>query len=1154
MLNKLMQSDSRNIYQMLMGGGKTTTITPWLICHHILKGDKVAIIVPEHLVKRSTEICNDLCAMFYHLSVFNLAYCSRATVSAEELSNLSEQNITDLKSFSKILVTSDKSLQYHFLKQKAENIFGPLVLDRVLIFDEIDTILDPIACDFNLTFGDLHEPIHLEVAFQFFQRILRHKHNKILLPFEELVTACSKDIFDVTEGSKTTQNRLYMKKLSNILEFVSKKEVNQEYGLGNKLVDDPINHLIAIPYNGAQNPSDRSRFTDFDLGLAFTMFTYDNIFTNALESFSVDHLNELYSYFKRMAFKYIKSRRFVCYDTEIMPAVHKNILPYCNEALLAQFLRAYEQDQEPDYQETISQLQKMKYESPDMYEDFSFHFTKIICKNYLKINKKMANIGMLEFMVGKRNYMFSGTVNILNAYDKLAIGSLDPLLSQQHFKFIEQIVPNEYDMTFTNAILSGTVCTLPNVPVFNQPSTSKRRKKTQHTGDTRVVVPEVKGLYDISPSIIVMAPVQNVMRSDGILETERSLLEALIYNNVGYQALIDTAGILKTRKAIFYAQYLIQLSRLAQKPYEVIYFVNDKQRMMMTSTPTGAVMTISYNNTLPPDGLRYLMFYDQKSTVGVDFKQLENMIGLVTVNKDTTYTMIAQGAFRLRKLGYGHRVDFCCSESERVLMSDGRKRVDELYAIERKRTDMGIPYAILQFAKAQCRNAGSQVNAIEMDQLVQQMGEKESELQSELRSISLEINQYRDYSAELGVPQITNLLGDRSKIRDRLEKLESDFILEQTQLYVKDFIITRRNDIEDTFDWYQRALIQILNCCDDQAIIQYTLDTRITRLYYARLFVDRMMQNIAEHNSLPQFKIEALRNGYLEMYNKLLNMSEVKISKADVPITISTEINSDQNVSIKQSNDATLSVSVEIVKNKSTKVSDPERFGKLSSYRPGSSVVMPSSMTSDQESIVLILASFLQKKYDITLRFTTYTYKKFTKATKASRDPFMQPFFVLEYADLPNKEKILLSSEEYLLWHHVLKHTPDVASALCAKQKDVGTESRCALRDILELSKNQGIRFYDKYNSFYLPKSNGASEQEEIAAILLDLLFLRKYIPSQARKIEKDRKELYTRLNTEIVDIKRWDIISILDPLNEFQQTGRMMEISDSDEWLNVRR
>ena len=59
---------------------------------------------------------------------------------------------------------------------------------------------------------------------------------------------------------------------------------------------------------------------------------------------------------------------------------------------------------------------------------------------------------------------------------------------------------------------------------------------------------------------------------------------------------------------------------------------------------------------------KYLYLYDQRHTVGTDIPLPSKIIGVVTVSKNTTFTEVIQGAFRLRSLTKGHEVQMIVNE------------------------------------------------------------------------------------------------------------------------------------------------------------------------------------------------------------------------------------------------------------------------------------------------------------------------------------------------------------------------------------------------------------------------------------------------------------------------------------------------------------
>ena len=72
-----------------------------------------------------------------------------------------------------------------------------------------------------------------------------------------------------------------------------------------------------------------------------------------------------------------------------------------------------------------------------------------------------------------------------------------------------------------------------------------------------------------------------------------------------------------------------------------------------------------------------IMYYDQAHTIGTDIKQerYTNMIALCYVDIKSTYTAVAQGLYRMRKLNAGQKVDFC-------FVGDGEiTNINELYIL-----------------------------------------------------------------------------------------------------------------------------------------------------------------------------------------------------------------------------------------------------------------------------------------------------------------------------------------------------------------------------------------------------------------------------------------------------------------------------------------
>jgi hypothetical protein len=122
-----------------------------------------------------------------------------------------------------------------------------------------------------------------------------------------------------------------------------------------------------------------------------------------------------------------------------------------------------------------------------------------------------------------------------------------------------------------------------------------------------------------------------------------------------YDALIDVAGVFKLRSARYFAEKIYEGLECARD----VYFVVDGVRSIMhRGARDGASAAVTaYSGVAPRDDLCFF-FYDERNAVGIDFKQRKRMKALVVVDMHATASKVAQGAFRLRKLGSGHSFDY----------------------------------------------------------------------------------------------------------------------------------------------------------------------------------------------------------------------------------------------------------------------------------------------------------------------------------------------------------------------------------------------------------------------------------------------------------------------------------------------------------------
>ncbi|CAN0310344.1 unnamed protein product, partial [Ectocarpus sp. 12 AP-2014] len=87
---------------------------------------------------------------------------------------------------------------------------------------------------------------------------------------------------------------------------------------------------------------------------------------------------------------------------------------------------------------------------------------------------------------------------------------------------------------------------------------------------------------------------------------------------------------------------------------EGVVYLDDADRKMIVTRAGGMRPLLLADCHVPPD-LRFT-FYDQVHTTGMDIKQGLSAVAAVTLGKDMTFRDYAQGAFRMRGIGKGQKV------------------------------------------------------------------------------------------------------------------------------------------------------------------------------------------------------------------------------------------------------------------------------------------------------------------------------------------------------------------------------------------------------------------------------------------------------------------------------------------------------------------
>ena len=640
--------------EILMGQGKTTTLTPMILLNKYYKGhlSNFTVVLPSHLVPQS----------------FDIIYTSLPILDNFNINGNSAiyQSVLDMDEPS-IQVVSDSSIKYIVLKKCIDKIKGDGALEEpdlekqnFFIFDEVDTLLNALKSDLNVPFNGPQNHPNIDIIFDVCFDTIKNYIYKTTMGISAGATI---NIMDPRTPART----LYSAALNNSLAPIIQNKVvttlkklsgmtyNQNYGFGTGGQRDAKNMWIdakgrftAIPYSANHSPINDSEFTDFELFVILTLLSY---FYSPIRSIDVEQLLLVivnkFNLLKTLidtdpALQEVTLNAFF---PEIKDIFNKNLILYTIKLI---------QINKP-YTEELEQLVKQINTDQKKTAFIHSYMKLVIIERYIKINLDQYNISMVDIYsrtISNNKVSFSGTVNFNKPgtiiQTNLFLGDVSVPVSLYN----GQIVKIEEDLTVRASIEAS----------FYGFTTREPALHIYTDGDTK----------------------------------EADLIQFVLHNIDTYQALIDTCGIILNTKV----EDVVKMIQVAA-PNKSILFINNKD-VRQVLLPTGEI--INYRNQTYSD---LFMYYDHKHCVGTDFKQPFKMHGLVTVGTRNNLTEIAQGIFRLRNINIGHSVDFYCSDALKLgpvlggdtTMKRHKMLYDSMVSNDRQAQLASLPASQLQCAK-----------------------------------------------------------------------------------------------------------------------------------------------------------------------------------------------------------------------------------------------------------------------------------------------------------------------------------------------------------------------------------------------------------------------------------------------------------------------
>ena len=158
-------------------------------------------------------------------------------------------------------------------------------------------------------------------------------------------------------------------------------------------------------------------------------------------------------------------------------------------------------------------------------------------------------------------------------------------------------------------------------------------------------------------------------------------------NIIKYDSLIDVGGFFIRNSVINIVELIFDTFKNNNIHRKIIYINKDNEKMIYDGNYN------KYNNEIDD----IFIYYDNKHTIGIDFKQPYNMNGLVTINKLNTLTEVMQGIFRLRNIEKGHNINYFYNYKDNIELKDIYKKLIKNSSNKKKNSKNKMQYQCIKY-------------------------------------------------------------------------------------------------------------------------------------------------------------------------------------------------------------------------------------------------------------------------------------------------------------------------------------------------------------------------------------------------------------------------------------------------------------------------
>ena len=710
-----------NIYNLIMGAGKTSMITPLIIIKYLqfitTKDNNTSncyIVLPEKLVNPS---CDKLSSIFNLYFPVNLQKCieTRKNSNLEQKYNLTylETIDNDVNTGNKldlfnlnVFVMSDTSLKSGFINNY-NKILSEQNKSNVYLFDEVDTIINPITSELNYPLSSSTKSIDkIEEIFELFYKIYilifreeSKSFNKILSKYPNYYKSNKSknqfiitNVFDVNFINelkywlRTIIAKHYESKnliLSNIIKIGFsptnyKTEIRDLHCMEYLNIVYIINNFINVVFIQSLSMVNRVNY-----GTYFLSNIKENIFYDE-NNYNIQHVS---LEFDQQVIEKIKEK-FThnpiilpnCSSEDIINKAQSLSLPL-NEMtprLTKYLIIPFANNEDPVIGSKFSNpimtlcltiINYIMRNSEDNIIDFDGikNIMEIIYNQYINSteNSKLHIKQIFDNIFGTKYKITEITdidVNTLNENIIKKIKSNRELI----FLFCKKVCIEELKVDMISFNVSG-VDLMISSNIYNRSGFSGT-----------VEIPQIIDIYN-NKQLIIKKDTNTIDEIKRVLETKCSVM---IYNSradildelnniiklnevININTIIDAGGIFVniTAKEIWNK---LKENKLASR----MYFWNDDDRpqeYVETSLKPINTSLIDKYISIDKDNKQTFYYYDQKHTTGIDAKIPWGSVGIVFLNKTSRYRDVVQSIFRMRKLissneTTSHKIIFCIED------------------------------------------------------------------------------------------------------------------------------------------------------------------------------------------------------------------------------------------------------------------------------------------------------------------------------------------------------------------------------------------------------------------------------------------------------------------------------------------------------------